>query len=89
MTQLYNDYSDLHRELDTHRGHQLGETNLVEVNRLLKAVQDKYAELFPFLHYVNNRSQFAENVAKSYNAFIDSLKKAGAQQEDEKETTLQ
>jgi hypothetical protein len=86
MTAKYEEYIKLHEELNKHRGKPLNETDLPEVNRLLKEIQNKFTEFYPALYFISGRTQFANNVANSYNEFIDTIKKAGAQEKPPKET---
>lgn len=80
---IYEEYVLLHRELDHHRGKQIDDTNLPEVNRLLKEIQEKFAEVYPAYYWVAQRNQFAVNAVNSYNDFIELLKKAGAHKDGE------
>lgn len=80
VTSAYEEYVTLNNELDKHRGKQLSETNLDEVNRLLKDIQDKFAELYPAYHFIAIRHQSTVNVVNAYEGFIESLNKAGATQ---------
>ena len=82
MNRVYNEYSDLHKELDKHRGKPLSDTNLDEVNRLLKEIQDKFACLYPAYHFIATRHQYVSNAVNAYNDFIEVIKKAGARQEE-------
>ena len=90
LTQEHDEYVQLHEELNKHRGKQLEDTDLPEVNRLLKEIQEKFAGIYPALNFVGRRYEFSTNAVNSYNDFIEVLKKAGAHQIDPKpiETTL-
>ena len=87
LTETYAHYCDLHEQLDVHRGKLLADTNLVEVNRLLKEIQDTFALLYPAYHFVGTRYESAVNAINSYNHFIEQLKKAGAQQHEPEHTS--
>ena len=80
MTAVYDEYVKLHDELNQHRGKPLTDTNLPEVNRLLGEIQNKFAELYPALHFIASRIQFANNSVNSYNEFIEIIKKSGAKE---------
>jgi flagellar biosynthesis chaperone FliJ len=75
---LHEEYIELHNQLDKHRGKPLGETNLVEVNQLLKDIQSKFGEMYPVFHFIGHRYQFVTNSTNHYSDFIDQLKKSGA-----------
>jgi hypothetical protein len=86
----YEEYVKLHEALNTHRGKPLDDTNLPEVNRLIKEIQEKFAELYPVYSFIGTRYQQTVNVVNGYNEFIEQLKKAGAaskeaEKEDSKE----
>lgn len=83
MNRVYTEYTEFHKELDKHRGQPLGETNLDEVNRILKEIQERFAALYPAYHFIAARHQYVSNAVNSYNEFIETIKKAGAQQHDE------
>lgn len=83
MNRVYTEYTELHRELDKHRGKPLSDTNLPEVNRLLKDIQDKFVEVYPAFYFITTRYQQASNAINSYNEFIETIKKAGARQDEE------
>lgn len=83
INRVYTEYTELHNQLDSHRGKPLNETNLDEVNRLLKEIQEKFASLYPAYHFIAARHQYVTNAVNSYNEFIEVLKKAGATQDQE------
>src|SRR3989304_6309853 len=86
ITLAYAEYTDLHEELNKHRGKPIDDTNLPEVNRLLKAIQDKFVEIYPAFHFIAFKHPMAVNSTNAHNDFIETLKKAGAAQiKDEKE----
>jgi hypothetical protein len=75
-------YLDLFTELDEHRGKPIKETNLHEVNRILKEIQDTFALLYPAYHFIAVRHQHVTNAVNSYQDFIETLKKSGAVQDE-------
>jgi uncharacterized lipoprotein YehR (DUF1307 family) len=83
INRVYGEYCTLHEELNKHRGKQIGETNLDEVNRLLKEIQLKFTELYPAYYFITYRHEYATNVINSYNDFIKLLEKSGAKRDDE------
>ena len=79
---VWEEYLLLHSELDKHRGKQIEDTNVGEVNRILKDIQEKFSALYPAYNFIATRYQYATNAVNSYNDFIETLKKAGAKTED-------
>lgn len=84
INEVYNKYVQLHEELNFHRGKPLDDTNLPEVNRLLKEIQETFALLYPAYYFIAHRYQYAVNAVNSYETFIDQIKKIGATQEGAK-----
>jgi hypothetical protein len=82
INRLWSQYIDLHKELDTHRDKPINDTNLDEVNRLLKDIQSTFTLLYPAYNFIVTRHQYVSNALNGYNEFIESLKKAGATQDD-------
>lgn len=82
INRIYSEYVDLHAELDTHRGKAINDTNLDEVNRILKEIQEKFSMLHPAYHFIATRHQYVSNAVTYFNEFIETLKKSGAKQDD-------
>lgn len=82
VTQVYEEYLGLHNELNKHRGKEIGDTNLDEVNRLLKEIQECFAKIYPIFHWIAYRHQLAVNATREYGEFIDLLKKVGAREQE-------
>lgn len=82
ISRVWSDYIDLFKELDIHRVKPIDETNLEEVNRILKEIQDTFAAMHPAFHFIAVRHQSVENAVVSYNDFIETLKKSGAMQDE-------
>jgi hypothetical protein len=82
INRLWSEYIDLHKELDTHRGKPITDTNLDEVNVILKAIQEKFAILYPAYHFIATRHQYVSNAVTEYNEFIETIKKSGAKQDE-------
>lgn len=78
---LHDEYSALHADLDNHRGKALGDTDLPDVNRILKEIQEKFAQMHPILNFIAIRNQYVSNITAHYNEFIEIIKKAGASEE--------
>jgi hypothetical protein len=87
MQRGHEDYRLLHEELDTHKGKPIDETNLEEVNRILKAIQDKFAQIYPAFSFITINNQYANNMINGYNEFIDQIKKGGGQEIGHQEPT--
>lgn len=85
INRVYTEYTQLHEELNKHRGKPIGDTNLDEVNRLLKEIQAKFSDLYPAYHFIAFRYEYAVNATNSYNDFIEVLKKSGATQDEPKD----
>jgi len=81
INRVWNEYIDLHTELEKHRGKPIDDTNLDEVNRILKAIQESFAILYPAYNFIVTRHQYASNAVNGYNEFIELLKKSGAHQD--------
>ena len=82
INRVWSEYVDLHAELDKHRGKPINDTNLDEVNRLLKEIQERFALLWPAYNFVATRHQYVSNAVTYYNEFIETIKKSGAKQEE-------
>jgi hypothetical protein len=82
ITQAWGEYTDLHAELDKHRGTPISDTNLEELNRILKDIQDTFAALYPAYHFIATRHQYVSNAVTQYNEFIETIKGAGAKQDE-------
>jgi len=84
INRVWNIYTELHTKLDTHRGKPIDDTNLPEVNQILKEIQETFAILYPAYNFIATRHQYVSNAVTFYNEFIETLKKSGAtQQADE------
>ena len=81
INRVWGEYVDLHTELEQHRGKPIDDTNLDEVNRILKALQKTFATLYPAYNFIVKRHQYASNAVNGYNEFIELLKKSGAHQD--------
>lgn len=88
MVRIWDEYTALHAELDTHRGKPITDTNLDEVNRLLKEIQEKFGVLYHAFNFIATRHQFVGNAVTSFNDFIETLKKSGAKTDEEKSTII-
>lgn len=82
ITRIWEEYVQLHKSLDTYRGKPIVDTNLEDVNGLLKQIQEKFAQLYPAYHFIATRHQHVSNAVTEYNEFIETLKKSGAKQDE-------
>jgi len=82
ITRVWQEYIDLHAELDSHRGKPIDDTNLDEINRILKDIQEKFGLLYPAYHFIATRHQYVSNAVTAYNEFIETIKKSGAKQDE-------
>lgn len=76
ITEVHEKYVGFHKEFDAFRGKEVGD-KVDEVNRILFDLQTVFQELYPALHFIGSRHQYAVNVCNSHDAFIESIKKAG------------
>jgi enoyl-[acyl-carrier-protein] reductase (NADH) len=88
IAKTYDEYVQLHEELNPHRGKPIDETNLQEVNRILKEIQEKFSQLYPAYHFIAFRYQQAINATNSYNDFVETLKKVGAKEDSSADKVL-
>lgn len=75
LNEKHAHYIELHKELDKHRGKELDETNMPEVQKILGNIQDTFADIYNVFHFIMYRHQLAQNSTREYNEFIDELKK--------------
>lgn len=75
ITEMHEKYVALHKEFDQYRGQEVGD-NVEEVNRILYDIQDTFQKLYPALHFIGNRHQYACNICQNHDDFINSIKKA-------------
>lgn len=80
MIQAWQDYVDFHAKLEDYKGKAILDEQVEALNALLVGLQDTYANLHPLFHWIVMRQQFASNAMNSHQAFIDVIKKAGAQE---------
>ena len=73
ITQAWGEYIVLHAELDAHRGKPIDDTNLDEINRVLKDIQEKFSSLYPAYHFIATRHQHVSNAVTGYNEFVESI----------------
>lgn len=83
LASTHEEYVELHNRLDAHRGKPIEETNLAEVNQLLKDIQEKFADMYNTYNFITHRHEHAINAINTYNEFIDVLKKAGATKQED------
>jgi uncharacterized phage infection (PIP) family protein YhgE len=89
INKMYSEYIDMHESLNKHRGKPVDDSNIDEVNALLKDIQEQFNELYPAYNFIANRYVYAVNCTNSYNDFIESLRKAGLKEYARDEVTLE
>lgn len=82
ITRVWNEYLDFHDQLNAHRGKPIQDTNIQQVNDILKGIQDTFSMLYPAYNFIAQRHQHVTNAVNSHNDFIESIKTAGAKQEE-------
>ena len=80
LTKLNDEYVALHADLDKHRGKPLEDTDLDEVNKLIRKIEDKYEEIYQICWFIANRYEYSCNISKSHEMFISQLIQTGAQE---------
>lgn len=88
LNETYEQYKELHVQLDSWRGKELSSEDNAEVNKVLTALQLKFSELYGVYHFIGSRSQFAIEQVHRWNDFIDALKKEGAILEPNNESAV-
>jgi hypothetical protein len=88
INRVWGEYVDLHAELDTHKGKPIDESNVGDINRILKEIQEKFGLLWPAYNFIAIRHQYVSNAVTGYNEFIEGLKKGGAKQDEPAPTII-
>ena len=88
INRVWSEYTDLHAELDKHRNKPIDDSNLNEINGILKDIQEKFGQLYPAYHFIATRHQYVSNAVNFYNEFIETLKKSGAKQDESITATI-
>lgn len=79
----WNKYVELHKALDKYRGIEITEKNVDTINKIVIALQDKYAQLHPSINWVLERHKLCMEAAMEYKKFMDDIKLGGAMPENE------
>jgi hypothetical protein len=82
INRIWSEYLDLHEQLNKFNGELIDGDNLETINKLLKQIQDTFGLIYPACHFIAVRHQFVTNAVNSYQDFIETLKKSGAQQDE-------
>lgn len=82
INRIWGEYLDLHTKLDLYRGKPIDDTNMDEINRILKDIQDTFGRLYPAFHFIAIRHEYVSNAVNFYNDFVETLKKSGATQHE-------
>lgn len=81
MLKAFDEYSDASKEMAAFEGKVIDEVGLDKVNATIANVQDKFAQLWHALNFIQIYHQFSTNALNSHADFIDRLKQAGAVEE--------
>ncbi len=74
----WQNYNDLHKELNQFKGKQLDKENEVPlVNELLKKIQLKFKDLSHVFYFVTSRHQQAIIAGHEFQSFINDIKASG------------
>ena len=65
INRVWTEYLNLHTELNAHQGKPIDDTNLDEVNRILKEYTGEVCPLYPAYHFIATRHQYASNAVTS------------------------
>ena len=84
MVLKFDEYNKHQTALTPFRGVTLDDEKVKRVNEILADIQSSFNELYPALHFVVFKHQQVSGMMTSYEAFIEQLKKAGAQEEKRK-----
>ncbi len=82
VTDAHAMYIKLHDQFNAYRGRPLNDDDVKVINTLIEEIQNRYQDIYPFLHLLAHRATFANNMVDSHNTWIDQLKKAGALEEN-------
>lgn len=82
LSQGWERYSKLLDELNKYRGKEIGD-DAPRVNEILLDIQKSFHEIHPHLSFIVKNFDFARQALKSYEQFIDDIKRAGATPETE------
>lgn len=82
ITRVWDEYVKFHDQLNKYRGKPIEDTNLENVNEILKSIQDTFALLYPAYNFIAQRQQYVSNAITSHNEFIESIKTAGAKADE-------
>lgn len=82
ISRVWSEYVDIHQELNMHRDKPINDSNIEDINQILKRIQDTFGLLYPAYHFIAVRHQHVTNAVNGYQDFIETLKKSGAQQDE-------
>jgi predicted Ser/Thr protein kinase len=78
MINAYDLYLAEYKKFIAYEGKMVDETNFKQINEAISNVQDSFADVWHVLKFIDTYAQFSKNALKSYQDFIDTLVKAGA-----------
>ena len=83
FSRAWNEYVELHKELDRYRGKDLTDELVLIVNPIISAIQDKFIELHPAINNIIQRYQMCARSLQDYESFMKDLKQTGAEPANE------
>lgn len=80
---MWKKYVELHKELDKFRGIEINEKNVEVINKLIMAIQERYAAMHDILHWIQSWNLHAIQAINEHKKFMDDIKASGAMPENE------
>ena len=77
------EYKRWNDELDSYRGKEIGE-DVETINNIIYHIQSTFKSMFPALTFINKYHGDCIQMTHNYTSFVESMKKAGAIQVDDK-----
>lgn len=78
FVQLWAEYVKLGHEFDLYRGRELTADEIEACNDVMVAIQETFAQLYPAIVFVVQRSADCAMLIKNYERFIEDIKHGGA-----------
>lgn len=77
----WGEYNKLNDELDSYRGKVMTEENTLDINRIIRSLQEKFIDMAPIFMFVIENYSLCNKAVANYKKFIDDIKNAGAIEE--------
>lgn len=84
LTEKNDTYMQYHNAFDTYRGKALSDHDTIEVNNLIRQIQDVFAQLNIACNFIAHRYEWSNNINQTHAYFIKELIDVGAQPSGEK-----